>query len=321
MRKKQISTVLLVVMVFAIASLMTGNAQASPQTILEVYPETTIVDLGETFTVYVNITDVVDLAGYEFKLGYSPYILEVVDATNGTFFDFAWIYLDCVYTGQPTDDADVVQDGILDIYDEVFIASHWYNPPYIIGPCGYDPRADLNDDGLVDIVDAGIFSLALGNTYAGMSGTIFCRYRHPIFIPESGSGSLVTITFRAIGFGETVLDLYDTKLSPICGEQPIPHGVIDGTVTVLVPPGQEEEAMQSLATTIESWNLDGGTENSLTTKLEAAIHLFNQNNLNGAVHKVEDFINKVEAMRNKKLTDEQADYLVSSAQAIINAIG
>lgn len=325
MRKRQISTVLLVVMVFAIVSPMISSIQGEPQTIVEIYPETTTVELGETFSVYVNIVDVNNLAGFEFKLAHYNYILEVVDVSKGPFFPYptnfmSWI--DGVYTGQPTGNADVVQDGILDIYDYVFIVGHWYIPDVIEGPCGYDPRADIwpvGGDGRVSIGDAGMLGTAWGNTYVDMPGTISAlSFVAPVWsFPQSGSGTLVEITFKAMGFGETVLDLYDTKLSLICGEA-IPHEARDGTVIV---PVQPEEAMQRLVTDIESWNLPGGTENSLTSKLEEAILLFNQNNLNGAVRKLGDFMNQVEAMRDKKLTDEQADYLIAIAQVIIDAIG
>ena len=80
------------------------------------------------------------------------------------------------------------------------------------------------------------------------------------------------------------------------------------------------EATQELIETIKNWNLPEGTENSLTSKLEEAILLLNKGNENGAIHKLMDFINQVEALRDEKLTNEQADYLIAEAQRIINLI-
>jgi len=80
------------------------------------------------------------------------------------------------------------------------------------------------------------------------------------------------------------------------------------------------EALEELVQTVESWSLPKGTENSLTSKLEDALHLLNIGNENGATHKLMDFINQVDALRDKKLTNEQADQLASEAQRIINLI-
>jgi len=80
------------------------------------------------------------------------------------------------------------------------------------------------------------------------------------------------------------------------------------------------EAIHELIETIETWNLHRGTENSLTAKLKGVLHLLDKGNENGAVHKLMDFINQVEALREKKLADEQADYIISEAQRIIDLI-
>jgi len=78
--------------------------------------------------------------------------------------------------------------------------------------------------------------------------------------------------------------------------------------------------VEKLIETIETWNLPKGTENSLTSKLDGVIHLLNKGNENGPVHKMGAFVNHVEALRGKKLTDEQADYLTSEALRIIDLI-
>jgi parallel beta-helix repeat protein len=58
---------------------------------------------------------------------------------------------------------DVNDDGIVDILDVGLVSAHWYpGPP--VGPLGYDPEADLNSDGAVDIFDIGIISNHMGET-------------------------------------------------------------------------------------------------------------------------------------------------------------
>ncbi|MFQ5621593.1 MAG: nitrous oxide reductase family maturation protein NosD [Candidatus Nanoarchaeia archaeon] len=80
------------------------------------------------------------------------------------------------------------------------------------------------------------------------------------------------------------------------------------------------EAIQELIETIETWNLPKGTENCFTHKLEGALHLLNIGNKNGAVDKLRGFINQVEALKDKKLTIEQANQLISEAKRIMGLI-
>jgi parallel beta-helix repeat protein len=82
--------------------------------------------------------------------------------------------------------------------------------------------------------------------------------------------------------------------------------------------------IDDLITTVESYNLQQGINNSLDAKLEAAQHALtaaNAGQRNDAVNKLEAFINEVEAQRGEKLTDEQADELVTHANNIITSLG
>lgn len=87
-------------------------------------------------------------------------------------------------------------------------------------------------------------------------------------------------------------------------------------VTVITP----SQAIAALAETVKEMNLPKGTENGLTSKLLGALKLLDKGNTNGASHKLMDFINQVEAMRNKKLNEEQAVMLIEQAQEIIDHI-
>jgi len=56
---------------------------------------------------------------------------------------------------------DINGDGTVNILDAGLISAHWYpGPP--IGPLGYNPVADINNDGSVNIVDAAIISANWG---------------------------------------------------------------------------------------------------------------------------------------------------------------
>jgi len=82
-------------------------------------------------------------------------------------------------------------------------------------------------------------------------------------------------------------------------------------------PSQEVEALIDLT---ETFNLQQGIENSLDSKLDAALNALsdvNVNNDQAAINSLQAFINYVEAQRGNKITNEQADTLVANAQTII----
>ncbi|MDH5438204.1 MAG: right-handed parallel beta-helix repeat-containing protein [Candidatus Bathyarchaeota archaeon] len=85
-------------------------------------------------------------------------------------------------------------------------------------------------------------------------------------------------------------------------------------------PSSPVEATQELIETIETWSLPKGTENSLKAKLKVAIHMLDLEKEDGAIRKLTAFINRAEILRDKTLTNEQADYLISEAQRIIDLI-
>ncbi len=80
------------------------------------------------------------------------------------------------------------------------------------------------------------------------------------------------------------------------------------------------EALDELTQTIESWDLDTGIEHSLTSKLQTAYRLLDTEKQKPSLQQLATFTNKVEALRRKKLTDEQADQLTSETQKIIDLI-
>lgn len=69
----------------------------------------------------------------------------------------------------------------------------------------------------------------------------------------------------------------------------------------------------SVQTTVESFGLPSGTENSLESKLAAVIQSLNLDFRIQAKNQLSAFINQVNALRGKKLTPEQADQLIAAA--------
>ena len=59
---------------------------------------------------------------------------------------------------------DINGDGKVDMQDMSQISAHWYpGPP--IGPLGYDPHVDINNDDWVNIIDIVIAALNFDKTY------------------------------------------------------------------------------------------------------------------------------------------------------------
>lgn len=76
-------TLLLSTVFFYKAMVPVGTASAI--TIISVNPPTIAAALGQNFTININISDVVDLYGWEFKLGWNSTLLEALDVSEGTF--------------------------------------------------------------------------------------------------------------------------------------------------------------------------------------------------------------------------------------------
>ena len=124
------------------------------------------------------------------------------------------------------------------------------------------------------------------------------------------------IDFYVDNIGASILDFSYFSMLVNTSAREIPHEEVDGFFDNRPP----IERTQQLIEVIETWNLPKGTKNSLASKLQEALHLLEKRYENGATHKLMDFIDQAEALRNKKLTSEQADNLIAEAQRIINLI-
>lgn len=150
---------------------------------------------------------------------------------------------------------------------------------------------------------------------SNMAGINYFEFSHPL---DSGDDDYDF----SLAQGDTVgfaVGYYDDGSSvgwfPGISGNPGDYGDID-----IASPPNPIEALEELIESIEKWNLSKGTENSLISKLKGVLHLLDKGNENGTIHKLIGFINQVEALREKKLADDKADYLVSEAQRIIDFI-
>ena len=91
-------------------------------------------------------------------------------------------------------------------------------------------------------------------------------------------------------------------------------------VDVVAEEPRPAENVEAMIETINSWSISKGTTRSLTSKLGATLHLLEVSNEKGAICVMVAFIKQVEALRAKKLTNEQADYLLLEVQETVDLI-
>jgi hypothetical protein len=92
---------------------------------------------------------------------------------------------------------------------------------------------------------------------------------------------------------------------------------------VTCPPADPVELLVELAQDVIALNLQQGISNSLDSKLQAAMQALddiNENNDVAAINTLQAFINAVEAQRGSKISEANADALITSAQEIINLL-
>ena len=78
--------------------------------------------------------------------------------------------------------------------------------------------------------------------------------------------------------------------------------------------------IEELEDTVLSMSLPFGLTWSLTIKLSNALYCFELGLLNDTINILYAFINQVEAQSGKKISEEQADYLVAKTLEIIESI-
>lgn len=121
--------------------------------------------------------------------------------------------------------------------------------------------------------------------------------------------------------------------SPVANGVIVSHTFVEGiyqvTLTVVDAAGATatDEMFVTVITTIEkidqlieyikNLNLHKGTENSLVSKLETAKKSIEKENINAAINQLGAFINNLQAQSGKKISQQDADYLIAQAERII----
>jgi hypothetical protein len=134
--------------IFAHNNMVTVDISSFTATIY-VDPQTSVGTIGQNFAVNINISDVVDLYGWEFKLGWNSTILDAIAVTEGpflkrgdsTFFTYkinnteGFVLVDCTLLGDipgvggngtlATIEFHVktVGECTLDLYDTILVSS------------------------------------------------------------------------------------------------------------------------------------------------------------------------------------------------------
>ena len=137
------------------------------------------------------------------------------------------------------------------------------------------------------------------------------------FVLGQGSGVLGgTLTFNTTATAGSPPGTYAiTPGGLISGNYAITF--VGGTLTVL----SDAQATARLQARVDGANLPRGVQNSLDSKLQAAIDSFNRGRTNAAVNQLNAFINSVKAQRGKQIDAALADALSACALRIINAVG
>jgi len=130
--------------------------------------------------------------------------------------------------------------------------------------------------------------------------------------------------------------LYQVTNTPGVAEAPVDISVCNGFARVLFGapaadydliaftfaiPNSAEEQIDDLIELVESFGLPHGPENSLTTKLDAALVALEASDTATVCSCLTAFTNECRAQSGKKLTTTQATQLITAAQEIKSGLG
>jgi len=196
-------------------------------------PSNQTVWLGDTVSVDISISDVNDLFGYEFVTTYNPSVLSLVSVTEGPFFD-TWLgtISPAAYGLFFPGDTSIPGQIGSGSRDSVSTYRKWLRAyRSVVGDVNYNPEVDFNGNGAIDLEDF----LYIRRNYTDDTWEIPAGSITPISSGVNGSGTLATLTFKAIDIGTSPISLYDVVLSDYYGSA-ISTSVSSGSVTVTPEP-------------------------------------------------------------------------------------
>jgi hypothetical protein len=135
----------------------------------------------------------------------------------------------------------------------------------------------------------------------------------PVVLPSTSSG---TITLTAITGGNVIMAWTGVSQlpNPFDPSTYIPFSYTC-SVTAAFAPEPVTLLQLAMIPQVVNLGLPVGIENSFLSKLETALDSVNAGQNRNAANSLNAFINKVEAQRGKKMSDADADALVSDAEA------
>lgn len=233
-------------------------------------------------------------------------------ATLHTLSHENWqIYYDIGVFGASVSGAgDVDGDG----FDDLIVGANYSGPYLFSGQTGAliadldhgGARAvagigDLNRDGFDDVAVAATYDNGDLPWFAGPEGA-------PMTPIDTGFSRISSVSGAGDVNGDGVPDIV--------------AGGSDGAVVIAGP--NPVVSLENLTSFVASLNLQQGIDNSLDSKLDAALSAFNDANANNdgaACNSLQAFINAVNAQRGTKITDLQAEELERKALNIRSLLG
>lgn len=91
---------------------------------------------------------------------------------------------------------------------------------------------------------------------------------------------------------------------------------VDATLVIAAP--TPEDLATDLLKDLETMEIDEGTVDALEATLRGAVDKFSAGDFDSGIHKMNALINAIEAQRGKKISEEDADFLIGAANTIID---
>nr|MBC8281027.1 PKD domain-containing protein [Chloroflexota bacterium] len=209
------------------------------------------------------------------------------------------VYVD---NGEYTVEVCVTDDDLATVCDELTVTVQNANPSVNIGE-------DITiSEGLVLDPDDSFTDASVVDTHSGAIDWGDGTSEPAVVVQGAGSGS-TTSSHQYLVAGIYSVELCITDDDTGIGCDSLTLEVISAT-----------EATARFAGFLASLDLPEGTKNSLLAKLNGAMESFEQGDDKEGINRLAAFINAVEAQTGKKISEEDAEVLLSSAQQIIDGV-